>query len=251
MLAHSGVAVDYERLVDRVFIPERYGSLQAEMIAAARSQGRVVYRLPPRVDAVLSEVAAGRPVLVLENQGLAMRPVWHYAVVVGYRRDGNRMILHTGRDRAREVSASRWHRRWDRAGRWAVVTLPPGQLPARAERERWLRAAADFEAAADPQSAHRVWEATLQRWPNEPTAWLGLGNSAYGMGDHAGAITAYRALLRRQPDHAVGRFNLAVALDDSGAACEAAELYASLTDHPDMAQRVRARHAASRERCGQ
>lgn len=250
MLAHSGRPVDYSDLVDRVYLPGRKGSLQAEIVAAARSHERVVYRLPPRVDAVLAEVAAGRPVLILENQGLESRPIWHYAVVIGYDRARNRMILHTGRHRARPVPAARWLRRWERAGRWAVVVLPPGQLPATPRRKPWLQAAADFEAMADARAAHRVWHATIDIWPDEPIAWLGLGNSAFGMGDHDAAIAAYQALLRLEPDHAAGRLNLAIALDEAGSPCEAARLFTAVSDHPQLGDRARRRGAAARGRCG-
>jgi hypothetical protein len=35
----------------------------------------------------LREVAAGNPVLVLQNLSFAWAPVWHYAVVMGYDAD--------------------------------------------------------------------------------------------------------------------------------------------------------------------
>jgi len=44
----------------------------------------VAYQLEPRLEDVLREVAAGTPVIVLENYGFRIWPVWHYSVVVGY-----------------------------------------------------------------------------------------------------------------------------------------------------------------------
>ena len=57
VLVHSGVATTPETLVDQVYIPEKEGSLQAEMLAAARRQGRVAYRLAPQLEDLLREVA--------------------------------------------------------------------------------------------------------------------------------------------------------------------------------------------------
>ena len=67
MLAQRGVPADPDVLVDQVYIPGRRGSLQVEMVAAARAAGLLVYPLRSRLEDVLAEVAAGNPVLVLQN----------------------------------------------------------------------------------------------------------------------------------------------------------------------------------------
>ncbi|TMH63749.1 MAG: hypothetical protein E6H57_16700, partial [Betaproteobacteria bacterium] len=81
-LAASGVKVTPEELVPEVYLPERKGSLQIEMLAAARRHGMVSYQLAPRFGDLLREIAAGNPVIVLQNLGL--RDGWHYAVAIGY-----------------------------------------------------------------------------------------------------------------------------------------------------------------------
>ncbi|MFZ3159744.1 MAG: PA2778 family cysteine peptidase, partial [Rhodoferax sp.] len=88
MVAHAaGVRVSPETLVDQVYLPGRQGSLQPEMLAAARRQGLLAYPLKPRIEAVLREVAAGKPVLVFQNLAFSIYPVWHYAVVMGFDRE--------------------------------------------------------------------------------------------------------------------------------------------------------------------
>ena len=62
-LAAAGVKVTPDDLVPQVYIPERKGSLQVEMLAAARRHGMVSYALAPRFEDVLREVAAGTPVI--------------------------------------------------------------------------------------------------------------------------------------------------------------------------------------------
>ncbi|NEZ04946.1 PA2778 family cysteine peptidase [Wenzhouxiangella sp. XN201] len=238
VLEHGGSTVDYQSLVERVYVPGRRGSLQAEMMAAIRTHGRLAYRLSGQLHDVLAEVSAGRPVLVLENQGLPGRPVWHYAVVVGYDVDRNRILLRSGTERELSMSARRWFSRWERAGRWAVAAIEPGKWPANPDRQRWLTAAADFEATADSELASRVWNQTLKRWPEEPIAWLGLGNTAYTAGHYQNASDAYRQLLELRPDHGPGRFNLAVTLMDSGNPCEAAGILQTLVEDADLSARA-------------
>ena len=53
------------------------------MVAAARSRIRGAF-LKGGIHSVLPEIAAGNPVLVLQNAGWSWLPVWHYAVVIGY-----------------------------------------------------------------------------------------------------------------------------------------------------------------------
>src|SRR5258706_3383102 len=85
VLSAAGEAVTPDALVDQVFLPGRKGSLQVEMLAAARRHGMVAYEVEPRVTDLLRELAAGTPAIVLENYGpFSWFPVWHYSVVVGY-----------------------------------------------------------------------------------------------------------------------------------------------------------------------
>jgi len=249
VLEHGGVEVTPDELAERVYTPGLRGSLQAEMTATARARGRIAYRLPSEPRAILAEVAAGRPVLVLENLGLESLPYWHYAVVVGYERDNNVMILRSGTEREQRVRAGRWLRRWDRAGRWALLLLEPGQWPVEPEPERWIAAAADFEAVASPDEARQVWKQTVQRWPQAPLAWLGLGNASYALGDPEAAVSAYRRLLELQPEHASARYNLAVALARSSRPCEALPLLESLADHDMLAERVGSRLTRAERAC--
>ena len=84
VLNTAGVKVSPEELVEQVYLPGRKGSLQVEMLVAARRHGLIAYELAPQVTDTLREIAAGTPAIVLENYGFSWYPVWHYSVVVGY-----------------------------------------------------------------------------------------------------------------------------------------------------------------------
>ena len=219
-LEASGVAADYDAVVDKVYVPGLEGSLQVEMLAAARSFGRVAYTLPSEPEAVLAEIDAGRPVLVLLNLRLPKAPVWHYALVVGFDPDHNRIVLHSGREAWSRQRAPAWLRRWDWAGRWAMVLLSPGEWPAAADRDRLLGALAAFEEGATPEAAERAWAGAVEHWPEEPIAWLGVGNVAYRQGEWAEAAEAFGRALAIDPEHLPARLNLALSLAESGRLCD-------------------------------
>ena len=101
ILAHEGVPVDADGLVGAVYVEGLRGSLQPELLGATRRNARIPYVLEPEPSALFAELGAGRPVLVLQNLGIERVPVWHYAVVVGFDRDSDRMILRSGAERRR------------------------------------------------------------------------------------------------------------------------------------------------------
>lgn len=253
-LEASGAAPSFEQVTERVYVPGLRGSLQAEMAAAARNFGRIPFVLPGHLEAVLDQVEAGYPVLVLQNLGLQAVPIWHYAVVIGYDRKRNRILMRSGNEPNLATPAGRWLRQWHRAGRWALVVLEPGRMPASPDRDRTFRALADFEPLATPGQRLAAWTAAAEHWPNDPVAWLGVGNAAHLNEDDATAIQAFQRALDQDPGHLPARLNLAHLLNSEGQPCRALEVLSAAQAEPDhpLAGRVhdldrRLRTACNRE----
>ena len=223
MLAASGVDVTPEALTPQVYLPGRKGSLQIEMQAAPRKYGRIAYPLSPDLDAILAELNANRPVLVLHNYGLPFWPRWHYAVVVGYDAGKDSVVLRSGTIRRQVLSAKNFMRAWDNGGRWALVTLRPGELPVMASASTYLEAAAAFERVASPADARLVFEAAVKKWPEQALAWIGRGTAHYRLGLPKEAARDYSAALRLDPANAGARNNLVMALLDLGCPARARE----------------------------
>jgi len=221
LLRASGVDVAPEGIAPEVFIPGRRGSLQVELIGATRRHGRLPYVLSATADEMVAELAAGRPVLVLQNLGAESLPVWHYAVLIGYDAGRNVAILRTGRTERQEVHWQRFAKTWHRGGRFAFTTLVPGEVPPHAEASRYVEAAAGLESAGEHRSAAAAYDAAITRWPNESRAWLGRGNVAYAEGDRNAAADAYLRAILLAPEDAAARNNLAQLLADAGCADEA------------------------------
>lgn len=220
VLQATGVEVLPEDLAPHVYIPERRGSLQVEMIAAARTYDRIPYILQPSLDALLAELDAGHPVLVMQNLGWDVYPLWHYAVVIGYRPARDEIVLRSGVTERLVADAGAFMDDWSKAGLWGVAVLRPDEPPAADDSRGYLRAVADMEEAGRYTAAARAYAAATERWPDEPAAWLGLGNARYALGDAAGAESAYREALTRREDLTVARNNLAQLLAERG--CTAA-----------------------------
>lgn len=222
VLAWSGSAATPESLASQVYLPGRRGSLQVELAAAARRAGRVPWELPPEESALRAELAAATPVLVLQDFGIAGLRRWHYAVLVGFDAAADAVILRSGTERRRAERRSSFLRSWDRAGRWALAVLPPGQLPSTATPAttvRGLEAAAPF---LPPGATAAGYATALARWPAEPSVLFAAANLAAGDGRATEAEGLYRRLLAAEPRHAAGRNNYANLLLARGCAAAAA-----------------------------
>lgn len=210
VLVHAGFDTAPERLAETVFLPDREGSLQIEMLAAARRAGALAVPLPPDLGALWREVAAGTPVVVLQNLGLAIAPRWHYAVAVGYDLDAREAVLRSGTTEREIESFTLFDRTWARGGRWAFAALPPGRLPLTAREADAATAAVAFERSAAPAAALRTYDSVLARWPDNAAAGLGQGNVRAAMGDWAGAAASFERVATRH-DGAAAWHNLALA----------------------------------------
>ncbi|MCC5887059.1 MAG: PA2778 family cysteine peptidase [Gammaproteobacteria bacterium] len=208
VLVHEGIAVTPEQLVSKVYVPDRQGSLQAELLAATRSHGRVPYRLPPSPVSMLEEVRDGRPVLLLQNLGFERWPIWHYAVLIGFDAEKQTFLLRSGTVARHKVSSRRFLSSWERGGDWAFVAASPSEPPAGADALGWLRAVAPFESTGDLAIAAEGYAAGVKRWPEDPLVWTALGNVKYLQQDFAAAEQAYAEALARNPDHWPARNNL-------------------------------------------
>ncbi|MBD3677485.1 MAG: PA2778 family cysteine peptidase [Rhodobacteraceae bacterium] len=190
----GGAQVDQEALARLMFSPGAKGTYRTDMLGAARREGQLAVEVEG-LKMVLGEVAAGHPVIILQNLGLTWAPVWHYAVVVGYDAAKEEIYLHSGQHDRMTMDLVTFQRTWARAEDWAVVVMPPGQLPELAEEWEVLRAAAGLERAGRHREAERAYAAGARRWPGSWLWQFGLGNARYNQGDLRGARQAFRRAL--------------------------------------------------------
>ena len=215
VLGWSGVPAAPEEVAGQVLTPGREGSLGHDLVAATRRADRLavpVHGLEP----LLAELAAGHPVLVLQNLGLDWYPQWHYAVAIGYDLEARTLILRSGEEAGHVMALATFARTWQRAGQWALVVLPPDRLPATADATTVLQAAAGLEQAGRHEAAAAAYAAALGRWPDSLAALIGLGNARYAAGQLAGAEAAFRTAVSFHPEEAAAWNNLAHVLAEKG-----------------------------------
>ena len=94
-LTYHGLSITPEELQSQIYTPSLKGSLQMDMVGATRRHGKIAYEITGP-ETIFPEIAAGHPVIILQNLGFSWLPVWHYAIVIGYNFTENTVILRSG-----------------------------------------------------------------------------------------------------------------------------------------------------------
>ena len=220
VLAWSGLAVEPAELTEKVYTASLKGSLQPAMIAGARRSGRLAYVIYG-TESLIREIAAGHPVIVLQNLGLSWIPVWHYAVAIGYDIPADEVILHSGPAARKRTPLRLFENTWVRAEDWGLLVLNPGELPATAVEGKFVEAVLGLEKAKQPAAAVDGYRAALNRWPHNLAAVMGLGNSYYALGDLKNSEAAFRRAVALHPGSGAAWNNLADVLLRQGQKSEA------------------------------
>jgi tetratricopeptide (TPR) repeat protein len=224
VLQAAGRPATPAELIPLVYVPERQGSFQVEIIAAARRYHTVAVPLQPYLEDVLREVAAGSPVLVLQNLSLPFAPQWHYAVVVGYDLETAKLILRSGQYERLETNMSTFERTWARSKYWAIVAMAPERTPVTVTQSAYAEAAVALETKGYIAGARTAYQTALRRWPRNQAALIGTGNIAYRDKDLPAAERAFRRAVQLYPDSGIALNNLAQVLLEQGKLDEALQM---------------------------
>ena len=219
-ISRSGLPLRPEDLVAEVYTPARKGSLQVAVIAAARRHGRLAYEISD-IESLFPEIAAGYPVLILQNLGVSWFPVWHYAVVIGYNADDKTIILRSGTTARKVMPFGVFEKTWARSNYWGILVLRPNELPALPLEINYVAAVAGLERARKYRAAVNGYQTALSRWPESVPAGMGLGNSYYALGELKESEKAFQKTIQLRPDEGSAYNNLAQVLMEQGRLPEA------------------------------
>ena len=224
LLNDSGVPVDAEELVSKVYVPERKGSLQIEMLAAGREYKRIPYQIDPTLEAVIDELYADRPVLVMQNLGFEIKPFWHYAVVVGYLSESNEIILRSGLDADKRMDVEKFLKTWQRAENWAFVLLDTDELPANPDFDRYFESVVGMEQILDAEQMIKLYEYANRQFPDQTIVAFGLADAYSRSGRASDAALQYKRILAKDPQHVAAANNLALTLQQLSCTTQALQM---------------------------
>ena len=209
MLQAQGLEPDLDELVSMVYVPERKGSFQLELKAAARRFELIPYEIEPSLEDLLKEVAAGNPVLVLQNLGLESFPTWHYAVVVGYDLKNKEVILHSGLEANTRMLITTFERTWlNQSDGWGLVILPPNEIPRTAQALPYQKTIESFVEIGRTDLALDAYVHAVEHWPDSSSLAFGTGNLLYSLNEYEEANRFFLQAVSFEPSNAVYWNNL-------------------------------------------
>lgn len=206
----AGQVISVDEVASQVYTPGMKGSLQSDLISASRRRGLMaipVYNL----SALLTEVAAGHPVIIFENLALSWAPQWHYALVLGYDLKKQEIIMHSGPNAYYHWDMKKFERSWMLGDYWGLVVLPAGELSVSANELTNVTAAVGLEQAQKYNEAEKSYRKILEKWPTSLVALIGLANLVHKNGHRNEAISLLRRAIKYHPQSTAAQHNLAVA----------------------------------------
>ncbi len=153
MLSQQGMVTTPGLIAAQLQLPEQLARLEPNLQRVVQGQGLLVYPLTGGLPELLAQVAAGYPVLLRYDQGASWMGLPRYAVLVGYDRAEQTLLLRSGMTRRWAIDFDDFESSWRSAGQWAVLVQAPAQLPAEVEQARWLDAAQSLESAGQALAA--------------------------------------------------------------------------------------------------
>lgn len=159
LLSQQGIVITPGLLEKPLHLPGAEDKLQQNIQNLAREYGMVVYPLDKSLPALLTQVAAGFPVMVRFSEGSAFWAEPRYAILSGYDRNKQKVLLRAGMNRRELMSFSAFESAFETPGGWAILIQKPAQIPADVDRQRWLKAADELSQAGQEAEATQARKA--------------------------------------------------------------------------------------------
>lgn len=176
VFGYYGVNASPEDIAPKLFIPGKEGSLQLEMVSAARQYGFLPYTERGTLSSIIELVKDDVPVIVFQNLSIQLLPQWHYAVVIGFNSEKGTLTLHTGLTPNHEMSLELFERTWGRANYWYLAAVPPKVTSSEMTPYTYVSAAYDMLKVADKNQALAFLETATQMWPSYWLSYFLIAN---------------------------------------------------------------------------
>lgn len=163
-------------IAPKMFIPDKDGSLQLEMITATRQYSFLPYTARGTLSSIMALVSDDIPVIVFQNLSIQLLPQWHYAVVTGFDSEKGTVTLHTGVTPDHDMSFELFERTWARGNYWYLAPVPPDVTSSEMVPFTYTSAAYDMLKVGDESRALAFLDTATKQWPTQWLAYFLLAN---------------------------------------------------------------------------
>ncbi len=183
VFAFYGVNAAPEDIAPKLFIPDKEGSLQLEMVSATRQYGFLPYTERGTLSSLMALVSDNIPVIVFQNLSISIWPQWHYALVIGFDSEKGTVTLHTGLTPSHEMSFELFERTWGRGNYWYMAPVPPSAVSDEMQPFTYVSAAYDLLKVGKTPVALQFLQSATQQWPSYWLSYFLLANHYLSLED--------------------------------------------------------------------
>jgi tetratricopeptide (TPR) repeat protein len=176
VFGYYGESTSPNDIAPKLFIPNKEGSLQLEMVSATRQFGFLPYTERGNLSSLMSLVKDDIPVIVFQNLSIQLLPQWHYAVVIGFDSDEGTVTLHTGLTPNHEMSLELFERTWGRGNYWYLAPVPPNITSPEMTPFTYVSAAYDMLKVGDEARSLAFLKTASQTWPSYWLSYFLIAN---------------------------------------------------------------------------
>lgn len=120
VLGYYGVTIPQERLADELYRKELSGTLNLDLLVAARRHGFDAGMHRGSLELVRDYLRREVPVIALVR--VSQKPErYHYLVIFGYDDEKETLTVHSGNLRAGEIGYAEFKEDWEAADRWMLT----------------------------------------------------------------------------------------------------------------------------------
>ncbi len=220
VLSYYGREVSANEIAPKIFIPDKEGSLQLEMVSATRQYDFLPYAKTGTLTELMQLVEDDIPVIVFQNLSIQLLPQWHYAVVIGYDLTKGTITLHTGLTPNHEMSFELFEKTWARGNYWLLAPVPEGKTSSSMEPFSYIQAAYDLLQVNRVETGLGFLESATSQWPDQWLAYFLIANH-YLQSDPASAISWFKKGYHAGQYQRAYLNNFAFALAEQGCASQA------------------------------
>uniref|UniRef100_A0A7C4AJ81 Peptidase C39 domain-containing protein n=1 Tax=Thermodesulfovibrio aggregans TaxID=86166 RepID=A0A7C4AJ81_9BACT len=114
-----GVKINPDEISEYIYSKGARGTAEFDMILFAKRNGFKTLQYRGSIEDIKDKIKAGRPLIVMVDEGLWFYKKYHYMVVVGF--DDSNVIVNSGQEEHKKINISHFYKKWSKTDFWTLL----------------------------------------------------------------------------------------------------------------------------------
>ena len=125
VLTFWGKPVQPAELRQEMYLKKLHGTLPMDLVLTAKTHGLQTEMVRGDLDTLRTELKAGRPVVVMLNNGFSAVPVDHFVIVTGVDDEKKGVLAHSAGKANQFIPFKKFMKVWEKTDYWTLLTRLP------------------------------------------------------------------------------------------------------------------------------